>query len=733
MSRLRKVTVSTGIYWVEIPEAEVAVLCAAPADCVKHLMKRGLILSVEQAGVRYETGPNAILLSDDLIQNGAFCNLAEFPVLQMLYRQGMMVPGHPNNRGGKPILIGRPDRLAAQMDYIQRGNYGLTSEEELLAAGLDEVTARDYMRVKLAFAFGEIRPTEDLIDTRPLEGGEPVEIRNGVTVRRIAHNVFEFAYGGETAQVDLSLAPNQTYEAPYPLGAHAIRRDYFAVVHSGDGDGWDPERPSMAAVLLWQGRPYLVDAGPHIESALTALGIGVAEIEGIFHTHCHDDHFCGLATLLRSDRRLRYYATPMVRLAVTKKLAALIGVHEDRLAEYFDFRDLMMDEWNDVEGLEVMPLYSPHPVETNLFLFRALCAGGYRTYGHFADVAAKSVMARMVTDDPAKPGLSQELLDKVMADYLTPADIKKIDIGGGMIHGSVEDFTRDSSGKLILAHTARALSNEEKAVGSGATFGAVDVLIAATQDYVWRYAGHLLQQYFPTVPQHQIRILLNSRRITLNPETILIREGHVSPSIYLLLQGSVEVISTQFGVRNLLSAGALLGELTGLHGLPAMETCRTASFVEVLEFPCDLYMEFVKRNELFAGISQLLEYREFLQGTRLCGEITAATALNRIAAAMTPYSLSEGGTPDDEDMAVQVCFVRQGQLERRSVGGKLLEVLEPGEFFGEDTAIYWTTYGHQLVATEPTQLYLVPPEVLQDIPGVRWKMLEVFQRRSAWH
>ena len=106
MTKIRKIQVTKGVYWVEIPDAKLYVLCGCPADSVKHLMKRGLIVPVEEKGVTYETGPNALLLSDVLIQNGSFSNLAEFPVMQMLYRQGMIIPKHPNNTGSKPLLIG---------------------------------------------------------------------------------------------------------------------------------------------------------------------------------------------------------------------------------------------------------------------------------------------------------------------------------------------------------------------------------------------------------------------------------------------------------------------------------------------------------------------------------------------------------------------------------------------------------------------------------------------------
>ena len=126
----------------------------------------------------------------------------------------------------------------------------------------------------------------------------------------------------------------------------------------------------MASVIVFQGKIYLIDAGPNISYTLTALGIGVYEIEGIFHTHCHDDHFAGMTSLVRTDHRTEYFATPLVRASVLKKLSALLSTDEDVIPSYFDVVNLNFDEWNDIDGLEVRPIMSPHPVETSSFFFR---------------------------------------------------------------------------------------------------------------------------------------------------------------------------------------------------------------------------------------------------------------------------------------------------------------------------------------------------------------------------
>lgn len=727
MQAVRKIEVTTGVWWVEVPRVDMRVLCGCPADAVKHLMKRGLIAPREVGDVVFETGPNVLLLSDVMVQNGTFANLGEFPVLQMFYRQGMLIPGHPGNTGLKPLIVGSPEQVRAQMQYIHRGNYGLISEEELIEAGASPAQARERMRLKLKFAFGKISHPSELIDTLVVES-EPVELRDGVFLRRLRLNVFEFRYGDEAVMVDLSLPPFETYECPYPLGFYHIMREYFAVVHSGEGDGWDINRPSMGAVLMFQGKAYLIDAGPNILYTLDALGIGVNEIEGIFHTHSHDDHFAGLTTLIRADHRIKYYATPLVRASVARKMAALLSIDPSSFADYFECHDLAEDSWNDIEGLEVKPLNSPHPVETTTFLFRALWEGGFRTYAHMADICRLEVLNSFVTDDEAKPGITRAYYHRVIQDYATPVDIKKVDVGGGMIHGDAYDFRDDTSGKVILAHTAQRNTTAQKAIGSTASFGTVDVLIPSNHDFVWRAAYELLLGYFPDIAHHQVRVLLNNPVVTFNPGTILVKEKQPAENIYLMLSGSVEAIHMNGGSRSVLSAGAMIGELSALFGSPVAETSRAIGFVRALEIPCSLYREFVRRNDLSSEITRIFENRDFLQRTWLFGEVVSTRTLNRIAKDMTTCGYDVGETIEIGPEAVAV--VISGTVAR-ILGEHVVELVNPGEFFGEELAIFWTPSMFRLKPVEPTQVFLIPAALLAGIPSVRWKLFETLGKRMT--
>jgi hemerythrin len=729
MAEIEKIKIVSGVYWVGIPKANLYILCACPADSVKHMMRTGLIKTIEREGIFFESGPNAILLSDVLVQNGHFSNLAEFPVLQMLYRQGMLLPNHPNNTGIKPMLIGIEEQIKAHLAYIHRGNYGLASEEELIEAGLSETEAQEMMRMKLRFAFNKIRPTTDLLDTLSVEN-DPVHIRNDVYVHRTGFNTYKFIYKGESVTVDMNLKKNEQYGPPFELGFHQIKREYFAVIHSGQGDGWDINRPSMASILMFQGNLYLIDAGPNLLHTLTALGISINEIEGVFHTHAHDDHFAGLTTLIRGDHRIKYYATKLVRASVAKKLQSLMTWDSDRLDQYFDVHTLEFDKWNNVEGLEVRPVLSPHPVENSIFTFRAIWDGGYLTYSHFADLTSFDVLKGMISSKPDENGISQEFFDIVHAEYLTPATLKKIDVGGGLIHGKAEDFKHDPSEKIILSHTAQSFSNKEKEIGSRAPFGMVDVLISTNQDHTMRYAFRYLHAYFPSAPIAELRILLNCHVTSFNAGTILVKQNVSNPNIYLILTGTIEMIRSEQNVHQILYAGSLIGELSGYKEKPSKETYSACSYVWALEIPVNLYAEFVRRNNLYADIEAMQKSIAFLQDTWLFGDMVTYPVQNKIAQKLTIHSYIEGEIIPDNGEAILVLLV-EGELGIRS-GAAQIETLTPGNFCREETILSEGGTSFSIYASKTSQVYFIPGKILLDIPVVMWKLLETHEKRQQY-
>ncbi|MEQ9491528.1 MAG: cyclic nucleotide-binding domain-containing protein [Alphaproteobacteria bacterium] len=724
---ITKIDITVGVQWVEVEDVGLRLLCGSPADVVKHLIRRGLISPSEIDGVPFETGPNAILLSDIMLQGGAFANLAEFPVLQMLYRQGMMLPGHPNNTGQKPLLIGLPEQIAAQLEYIHRGNYGLTSREELLATGIGNAAADEMMRIKLHFSFGRIRPTDDLLDCLAIGAGR-TEIRDGAFIVRQGLNRYRIEYGEDFVEVDLNLARGESYAPAYVLGMHNVERDYFSVIHTGEGDGWDIDRPCMGSMLSFQGRLYLIDAGPNLEAILHALSLSVNEIEGIFHTHGHDDHFAGLTTLMQSDHPLKYFAVPMVRAAVTKKFSALLSADEREFGACFDIVDLKQDDWNDLDGLEVRPIMSPHPLETTIFQFRALGAQGYKSYSHLADISSNRVLDEMAASTDVATGISSATRNSVAATYREFAHLKKIDIGGGLIHGAANDFAEDPSDKLVLSHVDRPLNNEERLIGSGAEFGSADVLIAASRDYLRRIAFDFFKGYFPDQPPGRLQILLNSDIRTYNPHEIIMREGDRVDNLLLIISGNAEALSSTSLKPIRLPAGTLLGEIPILRNSASDATYRASCYLQVLVIPGAQYAEFITRYSHRLLVEDYTRKRAWLRTTWVFGDRLGSTVHNRIAAAMTMVTIEKGLVEENEGNRRLLRIVESGTLNR-FVGGNVLETLRSGDSFNEERCLFDTETQYRLQSIGTSTLWEIPASVISNIPIVRQRFREDVRRR----
>jgi hemerythrin len=718
--------ITNGVWFVRIPEAELYVLCGCPPDVVKHLMRRGAIAETNVRGTVFETGPNAILLSDIAIQSGTFCNMAEFPLLQMFYRQGITLPGHVNNKGRKPIFIGLLSQLVAQSAYILRGTFGLESVEEIEAAGIRPEFAREIMRYKLRFAGGTPRGLGETAEFAPTDSGT-AQLPGGVTVIRKSLNVYAFKRGENEVSVDMNLAPGEAYESPVRLDSHRVERDYFSVVHSGEGNGWDKDRPCMSSIVVFQGKIYLIDTGPYVLDSLTALGISVNELEGIFHTHAHDDHFAGLTSLVRTDHRIKYFATPLVRSAVMKKLSAVMSLPEKSFESAFEFHDLAFGKWNDIGGLEVQPFLSLHPLETTILYFRALGSDGYKTYAHLADIPPESVLKDYLIDDPEAGPISAKLYESSRKSLHLAVDLKKIDVGGGMIHGRAADFAGDGSSKVVLSHTSGDLSPADKEIGSSASFGLQDTLIESRIDYTRLSAQAYLAAHFPEAQAEDIGMLLNCPLASLNSGHVVLRKGAEASEVDLVACGVVEMIDSSLGVQHMLSTGTMIGEVDILANKASNRTYRTRSAVTLLRMPQRLFLEFVRRNYDAADMLRRLEIEHFLQGTRLFGEMVSSAVHNVMARELSSERLAVGESLATAGGASLV-VARTGRA-RVLIEGSEVDAIGPGDVFGEESVFFGRPSLMNATVSEEGEFLYVPRETIKNIPIVEWKLLETYERR----
>ncbi len=720
--------IATGLFWLEIPERDLYLMCGCPMDGIKHLENKNIIHPMDRDDVYMETGPNAILLSDLPVQNGYFCNLAEFPILHMMYKQGMVLPGHPGNKGEKPWIIGTAEQVEAQKNYIFRGNYGLASKEEFKAAGAAGKDLDFLWNLKMKFNFGTILKPEELISTTVVNGGE-VELRPDVFLKRTGLNRYMLRYLDESVEIDLNLKADELYEPPYQLDFRKVKREFFSVIHSGEGNGWDNSRPCMGSIISYKGKIYLIDAGPNIEYSLNAMGLSVNDVEGIFHTHIHDDHFAGLTYLIMADHRIKYYATPLVLDTARKKLAALMGQKEELFESLFDPVLLETEEWNNLNGLEVKPLFSPHPVETSIFYFRVETEDGYKSYAHLADIVSRKVLEGFISDEPGR-GISREDYDKIWGRYLEYADIKKVDVGGGMVHGESSDFREDLSRKLILSHLDRKLRDEERQIGDSVDFGSQDILISSEDDYVRQQGFNILNTYFPEMSPSDLKTLFKGSIEEFSPGTIIAKDSSKLNVVYLILSGKVDYLFSETGNIHEMTAGSTVGLLNGLWDEPVKGTYRAAAYVEALAISKDDFLRFLIENHEMENLKRVsrmvFDFRcSSLFGSRISNMNLIKLAMRSSFIQLLPGDEIPGGWTRD------LFLIKKGNLE---VFRNMRKVGELGKF--ESWGGYPIYPGRKdeglravVSGSGPCDFYRISHEVLRDIPVVQWKL---YQLRSCW-
>jgi hemerythrin len=413
-----------------------------------------------------------------------------------------------------------------------------------------------------------------------------------------------------------------------------------------------------------------------------------------------------------------------VRASVVKKLCALLSIDASELNHYLDFQDLPTNSWSDLAGLEVRPVISPHPVETTIFQFRVKNELGYKTYAHLADIASFEYIDEIIQGNSAP--FKSPLCEVAKAAYLDRADVKKIDIGGGLIHGVAKDFIHDSSSKKILAHAASPLTQEEQSIGVNVPFGSVDVLIQASQDYEIGLAQHHLSQLYPTIDAKDMQALLSCPVVSMSPDENLLPIGLSQESIYLILRGYLELRDDQQGLRATFSAGTVAGELAALLNKPAFYNHIAASYGSALKIPAELYREIALKNNLYPERQLTEQKRLFLLACWLFEDGISYVTLNRLVNALQQIEFKKG-----EQFSLlsgsSIYLVKSGSVEVRRENHPI-KTVSPYQFFGESAAFAGQPHHDMIEVLEDASCYRLDASILAKIPVCRWKLLQTMQR-----
>jgi len=722
MSLIINKKVAAGISWIAIKEADLYLCCGCPADTVKHLKKADIINRAEIDGHFYEHGPNALLISDTLIQNGQIANLAEFPILHMLYIQGLNLPHHPNYKKNTPILIGYEDQINAQLEYASVGNHGLSSIDEIVSAGISPEDAKKIFATKIYYSGGKITHMRELIKSCILNE-EKTEIKNGVYIQRMDINKFQISYKNEIAYINLNLAEDQHFPAPYTLPFKELSPGRFSITHTGEGNGWDENRPCMASVIHHNDRIYLIDAGPNILNNLASLGIGLSEIDGIFLSHIHDDHFAGITELLNVERRLNFYATKLVRITAEKKLKALTNSKLELLQVAFNCIDIEFNTWNNVNGLEVRPNYSPHTVETSTFDFRAKNNGVYKTYKHLSDTINLKEFEKIIDNTPDL--FTKEDYRSVKKNYLGKVNLKKIDVGGGIIHGHLSDYEQDKSDLLVMAHTSSELEKPGENF-INVKFGDTHTLIKnGDYDFFRKKSIRYLSNYFDGLNEEEILLLVNKKVTEYHPgQTIITVED--TKKIVLIISGLVSNPAPS-GETQLLDAGNFIGYSKRYFMEDLPEKYQAWSHVRCLEYEESFINRFLRKFSLTEGIYERLSIINELRSSKLIHNNLSSAIYYKIGKQAEiinsmDYSFSS------ENLASHLFIIIQGKVKIVFKGGTAISIGRR-DHFGGLALLENHRRKQEFVIEENLLAIAIPIERIGKVPFLIWRMIELEEIR----
>ena len=583
-----------GVFYVSV--VSHSLLAGCPPEIVKVLMQRGL------------RSPNWILLPDQPVSHGESQVSVEFPLYHHLFVGGKLASGEPLG------LLGSRRRVKAAHDLLQLTLFG--PEPQQLAewgmpAAQADALARETRSFQLKDKQGKVIPLDAMVTTKVLEE-TPVDL-GWCNIRRVEHNRFEIAVGGNTKELDLT--PAQEQAPPYPVNTDltATTLVQFGVEVLGGSTGFSATQASSGFALCHNGNYLLVDAIPYLNAHLRARGIARNQVHGIFLSHIHDDH-CNFISLLQYNRRISVLTTPVIYRMMLRKLSLLLDHSEANLEGYFTFVPLETGVETNFYGLRITPFYSSHSIPTIGALFATQHGGVDCRIIFTSDTQALADLKRLQRTGV----ITQERYQEIADLYRQPAQLLLADGGEGQIHGDPNDAVASPAERIVFLHLDN-LPEKFQSHFCTATSGKRFNLLRGSTDYNLTRTIEFLLEYFPSMPPVWISHLLSNQQvISYNAGDIIIREGTRSEGfVFMILTGYAQVVHHDGERRQFLAqmeAGELIGEMSVIMGHGQRNASVVAlSPVTVTAFAEESFREFIRQQHYEPRLKSLWQKRELLQ------------------------------------------------------------------------------------------------------------------------
>ena len=317
----------------------------------------------------------------------------------------------------------------------------------------------------------------------------------------------------------------------------------------------------------------------------------------------------------------------------------------------------------------------------------------------------------------AKYHISEDFFDKTLQSYLEKSDVKKIDAGGGMIHGEVVDFANDPSEKLILAHSSLPFSEEQLASACTAEFGTSDLRVPLDHETFFQdKALQWLRQRFPSLKKEELRELITEQTEEIPRGNKIFTRLQEAGYIPLLLTGRVELNGLLY------PAGTLLGEANALADLQELQEMAAVGPVRILPISLDLYRGLLKKHKLLKKRISLLKDCDHFRTFPIFQYGLTDDYLISVIKKSERISLKKNQTVSLPENTLGVLEVGEVQF---LTGNKNLKVTE-NTVLGLSNML-----GKSLSWKEKTlkksQVLCLPAENLLQAPVVRWCLQRAYQ------
>lgn len=132
------------------------------------------------------------------------------------------------------------------------------------------------------------------------------------------------------------------------------------------------KRLRTAAMVSWEGKNWVIDAGPDFRQQM--LREGVDNIEAILFTHEHNDHTAGLDDVrpinFKHNKHIPLYATPSVQKDLKTRFAYAFDSEPYPGAPLLDLKTITKDHIFEVSGLCIQPIEVSHGLGNTVLGFR---------------------------------------------------------------------------------------------------------------------------------------------------------------------------------------------------------------------------------------------------------------------------------------------------------------------------------------------------------------------------